>query len=80
MNMTTDRIIELAENAQFSYDNDEAKEVRNEFFQTIESLREKVDVIEQYGDGEDFYRIFGNDSRDFRVCLENLFIYARRII
>ena len=79
MNMTTDRIIELAENAQFSYDNDEAKEVRNEFFQTIESLREKVDVIEQYGDGEDFYRIFGNDSRDFRVCLENLFICARRM-
>ena len=76
--MNTDRIIELAENAQFSYDNDEAKEVRDDFFQTIESLREKVDALEQYGDGKDFWRIFGDGSRDFRVCLEDLFTCARR--
>ena len=77
--MTTDRMIELAENAQFSYDNDEAKEVRDDFFQTIKSLREKVNALERYGDGEDCCRIFGDDSRDFRVCLENLYIVARRM-
>ena len=77
--MTTDRMIELAENAQFSYDNDEAKEVRDDFFQTIKSLREKVNALERYGDGKDFCRIFGDDSRDFRVCLENLYIVARRM-
>ena len=77
--MTTDRMIELAENAQFSYDNDEAKEVRDDFFQTIKSLREKVNALERYGGGKDFGRIFGDDSRDFRVCLENLYIVARRM-
>ncbi len=75
--MTTDRMIELAENAKFSYDNDEAKEVRDDFAHAIESLREKVDALEKCGDGEDFYRIFGDNSRELRVCLENLFTSTR---